>query len=166
MLLKTAPSGTRRHFVAAAAGFSGAIAAYCLSVAAATGARSPLWGFLAGLIAMAALARTALCRDSDQAPLRLCPRDGVVFRPEGPGEVPLLAIGVTRGLICLARSGGRGQFPIWRDSVSPDAFRRIAAYALWRRSAAKDPVHGAELIPRKSVTEGQSFPRAERPREP
>jgi hypothetical protein len=166
VLLKTAPSGIRRRVVALAAGFSGSIAAYCLGIAAVSGARGPLWGFLAAMVALGPLVRAARGPDPDPTPLRLCPRSGAVVHGQGDGEMPLLPIGVTRNLICLARPGGWGQHPIWRDSIAPDAFRRIAAFGLWRRGAAKDSADGAELIPRIAVTEGQSVPRAGRPRDP
>jgi len=83
---------------------------------------------------------------------------------DGDGEPPLLPIGVTRNVICLVRPGQWGCRPIWRDGVAPDGFRRIAAYALWRRAAA-NLADGAELIVREAVPEGRSVRRAGRARD-
>jgi hypothetical protein len=163
VLLKTAPSGLRRRVVAAAAAFSASVAVYCLGVAAASGAAGPVCGFAAGVIATAALVRAARGSGPDPGPLRLCPHRGVLA--EGDGEAPLRAIGVTRNVICLARPGGWGHRPIWRDGVAPDGFRRIAAFSLWRRGSGTDPADGAELIAREAVTEGRSVPRTGRPRD-
>jgi hypothetical protein len=67
-------------------------------------------------------------------------------------------------LICLARNVGRSPHaPIWRDSLPPDGFRRIAAFMLWRRSEMLDPLQHSELIVRKTVTEPPSDPRTGRP---
>jgi hypothetical protein len=159
----------RQRAMAAGAAFSGSVAAFCLGSWLTAGAPGPLWGLLAGAVAAIALVRGALRDPANEAVLRLCPRRGVVLGEDGNGEMgaetEFRPIGVTRSLICLASTRGRSQWrSIWRDSLAPEAFRRIAAYALWRRSAMPDPVHGSELIARKTVTGGQSAPRTGKPR--
>jgi len=116
-------------------------------------------------MAGAALVRGSRHRSADEVALRLCPRTGALMREDGDGKPALRPVGVTRNLICLTGTGpGSGRRSIWRDSIAPDGFRRIAAYTLWRRrSAASDPAHRFELIARKAVTEGQSDPRTGRP---
>jgi len=155
--------------MSAGAAFSGFVAAFCLGSCLTAAAPAPLWGFLAGVVAAIALVRGALRGPADGAALRLCPRRGVVLGDDGDGEVgaetQFHPIGVTRSLICLAATDGRSAGrSIWRDSLAPDAFRRIAAYALWRRSATPNRVNDSELIARETVTEGQSAPRTGRPR--
>lgn len=174
----------RQRAMSAGAAVSGSVATFCLGSSLTTGASGPVWGFLAGAVAAIALARGVLRAPANEAPLRLCPRRGLVLAEGGDGDVgaetEFTPIAVTRTLICLAREGNRtvpspGQRQkvrmrasesrsIWRDSLAPDAFRRIAAYALWRRSAMRKPAHDSELIARKTVTEGQSAPRTGRPR--
>jgi hypothetical protein len=142
--------------MSAAAAFSGALAAYCLGQAFASAALGPLGGFVAALTAAVALGRAARGGDQD-GPLRVCPRRGVLSGEGRDGETPLLPIGVTRSLICLAPAGGgRPRRSIWRDSIAPDAFRRIAAYGLWHRSAGANRVDPTELIARRTVTGGPS----------
>ena len=170
--------------MSAGAAFSGSVAAFCLGSCLTAGVSRPLWGFLAGAVAAAALVRAVLRAPVCEAVLRLCPRRGAVLAEDGDGEAgaetQLRPIGVTRSLICLVaphlrtgpspaeRDKVRIRAPqrrsIWRDSLAPEAFRRIAAYALWRRSATPDSVNDSELIARKAVTEGQSAPRTGRPR--
>jgi hypothetical protein len=153
----------RRRAMSAGAAFSGSVAAACLWSALASGRPGPALGFAAGTIAAIALARAARLRTYG-ARLRLCPRRGVVLNEDGDGETPLLPIGVTPNLICLARAGGSAQrSSIWRDSLSPGGFRRIAAYALWRRNVVPDRAQGSELIARKTVTCPQSISRSGRP---
>ena len=149
--------------MAAAAGFSGTIAVLCLGTALAAGRPTPLAGFLAAMVAAVALAR-GHGRDT-AGTLRLGPGGSVSLGRDRDGEPPLRPVGVTGNLILLARGRpGRGRLALWRDSVAADGFRRIAAYALWRRSAAPDPAQRSELIGRETVTGGQSVPRTGRPR--
>lgn len=153
----------RQRAVSAAAAFSGSIATACLLTAVIEGQTGPVLGFVAAATVAAALVREATRDRREQAVLRLCPRGVVVGSAlDGVGEPRWRAVGVTRNLICLARSGQRQA--IWRDGVSPDGFRRIAAYGLWRRSALPDPDDSSELIARKTVTGEQSVPRTGRPR--
>ena len=157
----------RQRAMSAGAAFSGSVATFCLGSSLTTGAPGPVWGFLAGAIAAIALVRGVLRGPANEAALRLCPRRGLVLAEdegvEVGAETQFRPIAVTRSLICLARTGGRSEYrSVWRDSLAPDAFRRIAAYALWRRSA--EPAHSSELIARKTVTEGQSARRTGRPR--
>jgi hypothetical protein len=155
----------RQRAMSAAAALSGSIAVVCLGTALATGRSAPVCGFLTGVAAAAALVRASGRRCADEVPLRLCPRTGVWMGEDGDGKPALRAVGITRHLICLVGTGpGSGRRSIWRDSIAPDGFRRIAAYSLWRRSDAPDPAHRFELIARKAVTEGQSAPRTGRPR--
>jgi hypothetical protein len=155
----------RQRAMSAAAALSGSIAAVCLGTALATGRWAPLGGFLTGVMAVAALVRGSRRRPADEVALRLCPRTGALMREDGDGKPALRPVGVTRDLICLTGSGpASGRLSVWRDSIAPDGFRRIAAYTLWRRSAASDPAQRFELIARKAVTEGQSAPRTGRPR--
>ena len=161
----------RQRAMSAGAAFSGSVAAFCLGTCLTAGVTGPVWGFLAAAVAAIALGRGVLRGRPDQAQLRLCPRGGLVLGEDGDGEpgaeAQFRAVGVTRNLICLARAGRRSERrSIWRDSLAPDAFRRIAAYALWRRSAIADPAQVSELIARKAVTGGQSAPRTGRPRGP
>jgi hypothetical protein len=161
----------RQRAMSAGAAFSGSVAAFCLGTCLTAGVTGPVWGFLAAAAAAMALGRGVLHGRPDQARLRLCPRGGLVVGEDGDGEpgaeAEFRAVGVTRNLICLARPGRRSERrSIWRDSLAPDAFRRIAAYALWRRSAIVDPAQVSELIARKAVTGGQSAPRTGRPRGP
>jgi hypothetical protein len=152
----------RQRAMSAGAAFSGFLAAVCLWTALAGGRPGPMLGFLAGTLAVVALVRASRLGRDREATLRLCPRRGLVLDEDGDGETPLQPIGITPHLICLARRGSQ-PVPIWRDSLPPDAFRRIAAYALWRRSAMSDPVDSVELIERKAVSGQQSIPRAGRP---
>ena len=155
----------RQRAMSAAAALSGSIAAVCLGTALATGRWAPLGGFLTGVMAVAALVRGSRRRPADEVALRLCPRTGALMREDGDGKPALRPVGVTRNLIGLSGSGpASGRLSVWRDSIAPDGFRRIAAYAQWRRSAASDPAQRFELIARKAVTEGQSAPRTGRPR--
>ena len=161
----------RQRAMSAGAAFSGSVAAFCLGTCLTAGVKGPFWGFLAAALAAMALGRGVLRGRPDQAQLRLCPRGGLVLGEDGDGEpgaeAQFRAVGVTRNLICLARPGRHSERrSIWRDSLAPDAFRRIAAYALWRRSAIPDPAQVSELIARKTVTGGQSAPRTGRPRGP
>jgi hypothetical protein len=158
----------RRRAISAAAAFSGSLAVFCLGTAFAGGRPAPVLGFLAGLTAAGALARAVRSPESEPAALRLCPLRGLRLAEDGDGEPELVPISVTRNLICLARSqGGRRWRSIWRDSVAPDGFRRIAALALWRREKAPNPAanrdEGSELIRSKAVTEGQSIERTAGP---
>jgi hypothetical protein len=139
------------------------MAVFCLGTAIARGAPGPVCGFLAGLIAAVALVRAARGGPAEPA-LRIWPGRGVLSAEDGDGEPPFQPIGVTRSLICLVRTRRRiERRSIWRDSIAPDAFRRIAAYGLWRRGAAPNPAQHSELIARKTVTEGPSIPRNGRP---
>ena len=159
----------RQRAMAAGAAFSGSVATFCLGSWLTGDALGPVWGFLAGAVAAIALVRGVLHGPADEAALRLCPRCGVVLGEGGDGELgaetQFRPIGVTRSLICLASTRRRSEWrSIWRDSLAPEGFRRIAAYALWRRSAMPDPVHDSELIAGKAVTGGQSTPWTGRPR--
>jgi hypothetical protein len=161
----------RHRAMSAGAAFSGSVAAFCLGTALTSGARGPICAFLAGVAAAIALARGVLRGCPDEAQLRLCPRRGLLLGEDGDGdgeagaEADFRPIGVTRNLICLVRTRRVPQRrTIWRDSLAPDAFRRIAAYALWRRSAIPNPGRRSELITRKTVTGGHSAPRTGRPR--
>ena len=167
----------RQRAMSAGAAFSGSVAAFCLGTCLTAGVTGPVWGLLAAAVAAIALGRGVLRGRPDQAQLRLCPRGGLVLGEDGDGEpgaeAEFRAVGVTRNLICLARPGRdserrerRERRSIWRDSLAPDAFRRIAAYALWRRSAIANPAEVSELIARRTVTGGQSAPRTGRPRGP
>ncbi|HEX4584857.1 MAG TPA: hypothetical protein VH183_08510 [Burkholderiaceae bacterium] len=151
--------------MSAAAAFSGSMAVFCLGTAIASRTPGPAGGFLAGLIAAVALARAVRGGPAQAALLRIWPGRGVLSGEEdGDGELPYQPIGVTRNLICLARNRRRlERWPIWRDSIAPDAFRRIAAYGLWRRGAAPETAVRSELIARKTVTEGPLIPRIGRP---
>jgi hypothetical protein len=149
--------------LSAGAAFSGSVATACLWAALASGKAGPVAGWLAAGLAAAALLRASR-RHLDQGRLRLCPRRGIVLDGDGDGETPLRPIGVTPNLICLARTVRSSQhWPIWRDSLPPDGFRRIAAYALWRRSVTLDIAQHSELIARKTVTEQPANARAGRP---
>lgn len=164
----------RQRAMSAGAAFSGSVAAFCLGTCLTAGVTGPIWGFLAAAVAAMALGRGVLRGRPDQAQLRLCPHGGLVLGEDGDGEpgakAQFRAVGVTRNLICLARPGHRSERrerrSIWRDSLAPDVFRRIAAYALWRRSAIPNPAQVSELIARRTVTGGQSAPRTGRPRGP
>jgi hypothetical protein len=153
----------RQRAMSAGAAFSGSVATACLGAALASGRMGPLAGFLAAAVAAACLV-LASRRHLAPARLRLCPRRGVVLDDDGDGETPLRPVGVTPNLICLARNIRRSRHaPIWRDSLPPDGFRRIAAFMLWRRSETLDPVQHSELIARKTVTEPPSDLRSGRP---
>jgi hypothetical protein len=155
----------RRRAMAAAAGLSGAVAAVCLATALAAGRSGPLAGFLAAAVAAAALIRGRSDDGREGTTLRLAPGGGVSLSQDRDGEPPFHPVGVTRNLILLARvHPGRGRLALWRDSVAPDGFRRIAAYALWRRSAMSDSAQRSELIAREAVRAAQSAPRTGRPR--
>jgi hypothetical protein len=154
----------RQRAISVAAAFSGSLAAFCLTTALVRGEPAPVCGFIAGVAAAAALVRQARRGSRDQAVLRLGPQ-GVVSLVCGGAEAELRTVGITRNLICLAQSGPRSSTrALWRDSVSQDAFRRIAAYGLWRRSALPDRAESFELIARKTVRGEQSVPRTGRPR--
>ena len=147
--------------MAAAAGFSGSVAVVCLGTALAGGRVAPLSGFLAAVVAAVALVR-GHGHDASST-LRVAPGGGVSL--DRDGEAPLRPVGVTGNLILLIRGRpGRARVAVWRDSVAADGFRRIAAHALWRRSAAPDPAEHPELIGRETVRGGQSVPRTGRPR--
>jgi hypothetical protein len=155
----------RQRAMSAGAAFSGSVATFCLGTALATGSLGPVCGFAAGTVAAAALARSVLRPRPDEGQLRLCPRRGVLLAEDGDGETQFRPFGVTHNLICLVRTGGRSERrAIWRDSLAPDGFRRIAAYVLWRRSAMSDLTKDSELIARKTVTDSQSAPPTGRPR--
>lgn len=149
----------RLRAMSAGAAFSGSVAAVCLWSALASGRPGPLLGLLAGAAAAIALGRESHLRPT-QVSLRLCPRDGVLLDEGGDGETPLRPIGVTPHLICLAKGGPNPtRLSIWRDGLASDGFRRIAAYALWRRSVIRSSTD--ELIAGKIVTE-QLLPSARR----
>jgi hypothetical protein len=150
--------------MSAGAAFSGSVAVVCLWASLASGAIGALAGFLAAAIAVVALAHASR-RGVDEARLRLCPLRGVVLGEDGDGETPTWPVGVTPNLICLAHGVGssRPSWSIWRDSLPPDGFRRIAAYALWRRNVAPNLSQHSELIARKVVTEQPPNPRTGRP---
>jgi hypothetical protein len=155
----------RQRALSAAAAFSGALATGCLLAALLAGQAGPLLGFLAGTAAVGALVREVGRGRREQAVLPLWSERGGGSALDGVGEPRWRVVGVTRNLICLASSGlGRQRRAIWRDSVSADGFRRIAAYGLWRRSAPQHPVDSFELIARKSVRAEQSVARTGRPR--
>jgi hypothetical protein len=155
----------RQRTISAAAGFSGSLAVFCLTTAFASGRPAPACGFIAGAIATVALARAGLRRGSDPLWLRLCPRGGVILGQDGACEPVFWPVGVTASLICLARTGrGSERRSIWRDGIAPEAFRRIAAYGLWRRRPVPDRADHPELIARKAVTERRTAPRGGWPR--
>ncbi|HUD27200.1 MAG TPA: hypothetical protein VMQ45_16075 [Burkholderiaceae bacterium] len=155
----------RQRAIAAAAGLSGSLAAFCLTTALASGEAAPLGGFMAGAVAAAALVLAARRGRQDQAALRVGPQGTVWLDCGSAGETQLRPVGITRNLICLARSGpGSPARAVWRDSVSPDGFRRIAAYGLWQRGTLADRAESFELIVREAVTGGQWVPRTGRPR--
>jgi len=153
--------------MSAGAAFSGSVAAACLWAALGSGRIGPAAAFAAAAVAAVALARGAHA-SLDEARLRLCPRRGAVLDEDGDGETPIRPIGVTPNLICLSggkSAGGRSrQASVWRDGLTPDGFRRIAAYALWRRSVTNDPTQHSELIARKTVSERPSDSRTGRPK--
>ena len=164
VLLKAAPSGLRQRVMSAGAAFGGSVATFCLGTALASGKLEPVCGFVASAVAAAALARAVRRLRPDERQWRLCPRRGALLAGDGDGEAEFRPIGVTRNLICLACLGSDSERrSIWRDSLAPDGFRRIAAYALWRRSAMPDLAKHSELIARKTVTDSQSTTRSGRP---
>jgi hypothetical protein len=155
----------RQRVISAAAAFSGSLAVLCLATALVRGEPTPVLGFIAGAAAAAALVQGARRGSREQALLRLCPR-GAVWVACGVGEAELRAVGITPHLICLARGGHGAQTrAVWRDSVSPDGFRRIAAYGLWRRGALPDRAESFELIAPEAVRGEQSVARTGRPRD-
>jgi hypothetical protein len=150
--------------MSAAAAFSGSMAAFCLGTAITSGSPGPVCGFLAGLAAAVALVRAVRDAPTEGA-LRICPGGALLPVEAEDGEAPFQPVGVTRNLICLVRTRhGSERRSIWRDSIAPDAYRRIAAYGLWRRGAARHLSDRSELIARKTVTEELSVPRTGRPR--
>jgi len=137
-----------------AAAYSAALSLLCLGAALACGCVRPWAGSAAGAIAAAALVRCARRGRHGQVLLSLGSDGRVGLLSEDPAQAPAAfwPIGVTASLICLSRADGTGdRRSIWRDAIAQDGFRRIAAYGLWRRSAASDPVYPSELIARNAV---------------
>jgi hypothetical protein len=165
VLLKTAPSGLRQRAIAAAAAFSGSLAAFCLATALARNEPAPVCGFAAAAVAAAELVGEARRVRRDRPALRLDPQGAVWLDCGSAAEVQLRAVGITGNLICLTGWGpGAPTRTVWRDSLSEDGFRRIAAYGLWRRGARPDRTESFELIARGTVRGEQSVPRIRRPR--
>ena len=152
----------RRRVMSTGAAFSGSVATLCLGTALAGGVRA-VCGSVVCVLAAATLGWAVRRPRAEGDDLRLCPQRGVLLN--GDGETEFRPVGVTHSLICLASTGGSlVQRCIWRDSLAADGFRRIAAYALWRRNVMSDSARQPELISRKTVTERQSTPRIGRPR--
>lgn len=153
--------------IGVAAVFSTVLSLLCLGAALACGCVGPWVGSAAGAIAAAALVRSAWGGRRGEFPARLGPDGGVRLGRADPADPqPVFwPIGVTASLICLGRADRTGdRRSIWRDGIAPDGFRRIAAYGLWRRSAALDPADSSELIARNAVTCTRMAPRPGWPR--
>lgn len=163
MLLKAAPAGVRAHTVAAAAGFSAALAAVCLASAWISGRPGPIIGFCACAAAAVALIRG--CRHSAKRDAWRCAPGGIIRSGGDAGqEGVFFPISVTGALICLTDPAGAERLAVWRDETGSDQFRRMAAFGLWRRRGGRGHAQSTELIVRKPVT-GLTVPRAERPRD-
>jgi len=144
--------------MAAGAAFSGSVAIFCLGSGLLARAPGPILGFLTALVAAVALARARVRFEPHNILLRLPEGRLELWSERGDGE-ELRPVGITRNLICLSSASGR-RLTIWRDSVAPDDFRRIATLGRWRRSAAANPGYRTELIARKTVTARQSASRS------